>query len=285
MTGLLGYAAAGALAGYGEGIVENAKILREEVQAQRAAEARKAERDQDFERQKEMADYRHELKLSEKSAGSGGGGRKSSGSKAESSGTSTGGEKLVGWSVQDGIAYGRTKSGEMKPYRGPDGQPWREDVKGTTTKTTAPAAINKAPDAMDGAPSAPEQPSGGRGSPKVGSVVEGHRYLGGNPNDANSWEKVSAANAPNTQVAQSSVDVDAVREAFAVLGIPAPDTATSKHYVAEANRLVRQGMSEQEALDNVMARTSSPAGQEGPPYKIISPEDYSAWQKIQMKRF
>lgn len=197
MTGLLGYVAAGALAGVGQGIVEQARMLREESLANARTQERHQEREADFERQKDLIDYRDGIRDANAAGKSGGGksGSRKAAPAAASGGASTDGEKLVGWSVgEDGIAYGRNKSGEMKPYRGPDGKPWKESVKGSAApRTSAPAAINKAPDVMSEAPAAPEQPAAPapRG-PSVGTVVEGHRFLGGDPNDMNSWQKVSS---------------------------------------------------------------------------------------------
>lgn len=45
------------------------------------------------------------------------------------------------------------------------------------------------PGALGGAPS-------GGGAPAVGSVVQGHRFLGGNPNDQRSWAPVGGSSAP-----------------------------------------------------------------------------------------
>lgn len=198
MAGLLGYALAGAASGFGTGIVEQARQLREEALAAHQEERRRIERAEDFQQQKDLIDYRdaiHDGNEAAKKSG-GGGRRSSSGSKPAaapaSGGASTTSEKLVGWSVgEDGIAYGRTKDGTMKPYRGPDGQPWKEATKAPAApRTAAPAAINRAPEVMSEAPAAPAAPSAPVRGPAVGAIVEGHRFLGGDPNDMASWEKV-----------------------------------------------------------------------------------------------
>lgn len=187
MPGLLAYAAAGALKGWGEGIEEAALA---KLQAEYKAQDR-AERLSD---QKELANYKQQLKDGGSPApkGSGGGAGSSPAQSATptTNARSTRNERkpsgrLVGEYDIGGVLHGRDANGKMHPYTGPDGQPVKSS---SATVDKRPSEAPKVPKTE--APQPPANPTGG---PKKGDVVSGYRFLGGNPNDETAWQKVSNA--------------------------------------------------------------------------------------------
>lgn len=172
MAGLLGYAAAGALAGAGKGIVERAAALRDEAMAAQERADDLADREQD-----------RAWKLEDRAPRASGGGspRRASGGLSGSSATS---ERLVGEYFIDGVMHGRTRDGRMVPYATEDGRPVTSSATSKTTGSAGPA-----PQAMSDGPAQPAAPSAG--GPRVGEEVEGYRFKGGDPNDMKSWERVS----------------------------------------------------------------------------------------------
>jgi hypothetical protein len=183
MPGLLAYAAAGALAGWGEGLEERALA---KLQAQYKAEDR-AERLED---QKEIIDYKQQLKAGgaggQVSGSSTGGGTKVSG-KATSNARPTRNEGKGGSKSQGRLTYVRTREdgtrvginaeGREVPVLDDSGNPVRD--------------LPEGPDVASSAPAAPANPAGG--APAKGAVVGGYRFMGGDPNDEKNWQRTSNA--------------------------------------------------------------------------------------------
>lgn len=189
MAGLMAYALAGAAAGAGEGIVARAKAMAEAALAQQEQERDDAKLEREYELRKELKGM-----APGKAAPTGGGSSKPKSSSGSSSAAPKA-ERLMGEYEKDGMMYGRTSTGVLKPYKDEDGNtiPWskggrskKADAK--ADEKPAAAAISNTPPAVTAeAPSAPAVPGG----PPVGKVVSGFRFKGGNPNDQANWEKVS----------------------------------------------------------------------------------------------
>jgi hypothetical protein len=196
MAGLMAYAAAGALGGFGEGLEQRALMkLKESYQAQ--------DREQRLHDQKEMVDYREGVRADREAAkgsgsgggGSGGGSRRSggSGSAAPASAAGEGGEKLYGETLgEDGILYGRNRTGQMKPYLDASGKPFKPGAKSDDKKDDADSSepSDVAPEVLSTAPSSPQPPAGA--TPPVGTVRNGYRFKGGDPTKRENWEETGS---------------------------------------------------------------------------------------------
>jgi hypothetical protein len=159
-------------------MAERAQALRDQAMAQLESDTRSAERFQE-----------HQWRLEEKAAptaaqlrgGGGGGGRRSGGGSSSKSAPGTQYEIL---SPEEQASLGLPEEGR---YQRNNKTGNITSVAGTSDYTYTPPPSNTPPDVgMSDGPALADPTARG---PKVGDVVEGYTFLGGDPNDMNSWEK------------------------------------------------------------------------------------------------